>query len=241
MIFNSLNSLWLVVVLLIVTSSFTTAQSFLRQGFVEGEDHELDISERISGLSSQLTLASRVAWELPPLQTSDIRNRVLRRHVRKYLGKNPVQLSLLAQNARKGSFRAIGSLPNGKKLRVLWGEGLNPPTESLDTSSYDDALYSRLTLLELEVVLPPLPRTKVLPSIVYKFPLAVGSVNPQTVVPRGAARVSFFPEGRKEGAKYLDLGKSYVVPSPMRNGLVDPSWAKGRAPVFRRGRKSGLM
>ena len=65
-------------------------------------------------------------------------------------------------------------------------------------------------------------------------------MNPKFIVPRGPGRVSVYPEGRSSPETMQEAGTAVVGVTQMKAGLVDPGWAKGR-PVFRRGRKSGLM
>ena len=227
-----------------------SAQRFLRQSNNEdfAAEARLDDSEKVAGLSRELTLAGNVEWELPTVSFDRLPNTngQLRKHVHKYLGRNPVRLKLLKERNKNGSLRAVGLLPNGKKLRVLWREGPIGPRSDLLTVSYEEALRSRLPPLELEVVLPPLPgrrRERVLPSVTYRFPMGSGAINPKTVIPRTAAQVHVWPEGRRlgeENVACVEVGECHVSATPLRVGMIDPSWAKGRL-VFRRGRKSGLV
>lgn len=91
------------------------------------------------------------------------------------------------------------------------------------------------------------------PCIVYRFSVEPGSVNAKALVPRSSAQVRVFPTGRRQqqqrgesgggsssSSMGLSVGTAAVSATPMKAGLVDPAWAKGR-PVFRMGRSSGLV
>ena len=124
-------------------------------------------------------------------------------------------------------------------------------------ASYDDACRTRLFTVEFELQLPPVSKKDknvVLPSIIYQVSLEPGSMNPKALVPRSAGRIFIYPTGRtpttsssrpsgmRTNMKYdkIEVGKAYISAAPMKPGIVDPSWAKGR-PIFRKGRNSGLM
>lgn len=143
-----------------------------------------------------------------------------------------------------------------------------PPTTTATTASrgidflkasYDDACRSRLFTVEFELQLPPIKdqlldkkkrnsssnnNNNILPSIIYQVSLEPGSMNPKAMVPRSAGRVYVLPYGRTTGTSSannkFEIGKAYVSAAPMKPGIVDPGWAKGRA-IFRKGRNSGLM
>ena len=109
------------------------------------------------------------------------------------------------------------------------------------TMSYDEAVQNRLSALEVEFQLPPINKKqpKKLPSVVFTVAVEPGTMNPKAILPRGPAAVKILPdghdatdvvvtpEGGTAGMSFLSL--------PMRAGLVDPGWAKGRK-VFRKGR-----
>jgi hypothetical protein len=123
-------------------------------------------------------------------------------------------------------------------------------------ASYDDACRTRLFTVEFELQLPPVSKKEkhILPSIVYQVSLEPGSMNPKALVPRSAGRVYVYPTGRRTTtittssgtttsnniSDKVEVGKAYISAAPMKPGIVDPSWAKGR-PIFRKGRNSGLM
>ena len=65
-------------------------------------------------------------------------------------------------------------------------------------------------------------------------------MNPKAMVPRGAGNVRVLPDGHSDGeVRTLDAGKTHVS-LPMKSGIVDPGWAKGRL-VFRKGRSTGTV
>jgi len=66
-------------------------------------------------------------------------------------------------------------------------------------------------------------------------------MNPKAIVPRGSGTVRILPEGHgnSDDVKTLSIGKAFVT-LPMRSGIVDPGWARGRL-VFRKGRSTGLV
>ena len=88
-------------------------------------------------------------------------------------------------------------------------------------------------------------------------------MNPKAIIPRGTSKVFVYPYGRqpqqqqqKRGSKKDDdmvdndldrtlfqpqeIGSCRVAAVPMKAGVIDPSWSKGR-PMFRIGRLPGLM
>mmetsp|Transcript_44108 Transcript_44108/g.106306 ORF Transcript_44108/g.106306 Transcript_44108/m.106306 type:complete len:98 (+) Transcript_44108:610-903(+) len=97
--------------------------------------------------------------------------------------------------------------------------------------------------MEFEVQLPPHDKkSKELPSVIFSVPVEPGSMNPKAIVPRGAVNVRVLPKGRisdDSRPQDVELGKGHVH-LPMRAGLVDAAWAKGRS-VFRKGRINGVI
>lgn len=138
--------------------------------------------------------------------------------------------------------RAIGMTESGQKLRAYWRQCPPGTTDKLKAAElleapYDSAVRSRLAMVEFEVQLPPMKKSKKLPSVVYSVAIEPGSMNPKAIIPRGAGKIRIYPEGR--GSEPVDAGPGNIGLS-MRAGLVDPSWAKGK-PVFRKGRPVGLI
>jgi hypothetical protein len=224
-----------------------SGQRFLREGFssrMESDfkgEMKLDENDSLSGLSREMYLMQNVEWELEPPSLENIVDPKLRKHIQKYM-KQPVQLKLLRKQGKYG-LRAVGYLNNGKKLRAFWRQGASgirtlKSAEFLEVP-YDEAVRSRLFNVEFEVQLPPLNKgSKDLPSVVYQIPMEAGSMNPKAMVPRGAGKVVVYPAGHEKSLAF-EAGRGYIGIA-MRAGLVDPSWAKGRAFV-RQGRSNGII
>lgn len=176
---------------------------------------------------------------LPPDLTGV--NSKLRGHILKYL-KDPMKLRLQKKQGKYGML-ATGYGPSGQKLRAYWRESPSAGADRLRSSdlldaSYDSAVRSRLSMVEFEVVLPPMGRnSKKLPTVVYSIAIEPGSMNPKAIIPRGAGKIKIYPEGRS--GEPMEAGPGNIGLS-MRSGLVDPSWAKGK-PVFRKGRSVGVI
>jgi hypothetical protein len=156
-----------------------------------------------------------------------------------------------------------GQRMNQKKrvyLRAFWRvQTIPPPTTTgrgrpdFTRSSYDDAVRLRLPVAEFQVQLPPLKgspprngpnqsggdsnnRGEQLPTVIYQVPFDNGSMDPKCLVPRTTGRVTV----RYQTQEYLVDDQCRIGTGPARWGVVDPSWARGRA-VFRSYcRKSGL-
>jgi hypothetical protein len=224
------------------------AQRFLRQGFSNQEDFGAEMKVEESDQNVDMTREMFLMQDLPwQIQAADdcyrrIRDPALRRHVQKYVGgKQSVDLRLLKKRGPFG-LRAVGRTNAGTKLRAFWRPAVVENRGGIDflQASYNDACRSRLFTVEFELQLPPLSvkQKSALPSLIYQVSVEPGSMNPKALVPRSAARVFLYPPGgRKER---IALGSAYVSAAPVKPGLIDPSWAKGR-PIFRRGRNSGLM
>jgi len=244
---------------------FVDAQRFLREGFsnqMESDfrgEMKVEDGEAMAGMTREMFLLQDNVdtWELEPPVLDGAENGgslldgKLRRHIRKYL-HSQIQFKLLKKKGRYG-MRAIGVLPNGQKLRGFWrqGSGSQQQLKSSDflTASYDDAVRSRLFVVEFEVQLPPIsPRSsKTLPSVVYQVAVEPGTMNPKSMIPRGTGKIRVFPEGHESSepgmTKCLDDVGSCNVGLKMRAGLIDPTWARGHRPFFRKGggRSPGLI
>lgn len=233
--------------LLFICCLFTvvSAQRFLRQGFSNQEDFrsemELDNKEDAADMTREMYLMKELPWELQPLTRADLShlNPSLRRHLHKYLSQ-PIQVQLLKKRGKHG-LRAVGQMPNGKKIRAYWRPAVMQVTRSdLTQLSYDEAIRARLFTVELELQLPPVSRqTKSLPSVVYQLSVESGSVNPKALVPRGVSNVMVYAAGRG-ASECTKVGSAWVGTICQKPGLVDPGWAKGR-PIFRCGQKAGLF
>eukprot|EP00525_Craspedostauros_australis_P005717 CAMPEP_0198128204 /NCGR_PEP_ID=MMETSP1442-20131203/48802_1 /TAXON_ID= /ORGANISM="Craspedostauros australis, Strain CCMP3328" /LENGTH=115 /DNA_ID=CAMNT_0043788315 /DNA_START=36 /DNA_END=383 /DNA_ORIENTATION=- len=114
--------------------------------------------------------------------------------------------------------------------------------------SYDEAVRTRLPALEFEVQLPPIAGAarkgkKKLPSVICSVIVEQGAINKKAMIPRGSGKVSVLPTGRSASEavdmQTIQAGRTHVT-IPMKAGLVDPSWARGRS-IFRRGRPTGSV
>lgn len=258
----SASFLLFLVTLLSAPQWFVAAQGFLRDGFSNSAGNEmkgemkLDEDQQVAGMTREMFLMQDMEWELQPpaLDEADDLDGRVKSHVQKYM-KAPITLKL---NKRKGRFglRAVGQMKNGKKLRAFWRQGAissSAPSQRLKasdflTSSYDEAVRSRLFMVEFELQLPPVSkRSKVLPSVVYQVAIEPGSMNTKAMVPRGAGKVRIYPQGRGDAAAAdapaptcVDAGTCHVGVVSMRAGIVDPGWAKGRS-ILRKGRPTGVV
>lgn len=243
-------AMWFRMIICLCASSVAnvSAQSFLREGFSSQlssdarNEMRLEENESANGMTREMFLMKEISWELHPTDFSAIKDSRLRRHVESFFHR-PVLLKL---SPRKGKYglRAMGQAPSGKRLRGFWRQAGGVPSKSGDflSASYDDAVRTRLSMMELEVQLPPVnKRTRALPSIIYSFAVEPGSLNAKAIVPRGAGQVRVLPNGHSPMSKdeAVIVGKAHVS-LPMRSGIIDPSWAKGRS-VFRRGRPVGFV
>jgi hypothetical protein len=188
-----------------------------------------------------------------------------RAHIRKYLqNQGSVSLQLLKRRGRFG-LRAVAVTQKGQKLRAFWREQPKPMgvassrnTRATDflTMSYDDALRSRLFNVEFEVQLPKIKkfaawikRSRNAPSVIYSVALEPGTMNPKIMIPRGVADVAVLAEGRQandsgvvsKAARTSIVGTAVIGSTPLRPGLVDPTWARWRGGPFRKGRPTGLI
>ncbi|KAG7342561.1 hypothetical protein IV203_007654 [Nitzschia inconspicua] len=225
-----------------------------------------DAGGAAAGMSREMFLMKDRQWELQPLQSVDftaIKDMSLRKQCQRYL-QQPVRIKL-SQKRGKYGLRAVGELPSGQRLRGFWrpasgsGSGIGSGTGSdMLKIGYDEAIRQRLTTVEFELQLPSSSssssrgrrnkqnaeskKTSSLPSIIYSITMEPGAMNKKAVVPRGGGSVRILPHGHGDGGESsttIEVGKAYVT-IPMRNGLVDPGWAKGRM-AFRRGRSVGSI
>ena len=230
--------------LLLSNFRFSTAQRFFRdtgqaRAMVRSE-MDLDGNDIASGMSREMFLMKDKQWELLPPTDLEGVSLPIKRHVLKYL-KDPVTLSLQRKQGKYG-MRAIGKTESGQKLRAYWRQCPPGTTSKLKSSEfldapYDAAVRSRLPMVEFEVQLPPMKKSKKLPSVVYSIAIESGSMNPKAIIPRGAGTIRIYPEGRESPP--IEAGAGNIGLS-IRAGIVDPGWAKGRA-VFRKGRPAGVI
>jgi hypothetical protein len=204
---------------------------------------KLEENESASGMTREMFLMKEIDWELHPVDFNRVKDAGLRGHLESFF-KQPVTLKL---STRKGKYglRAVGQLQSGRRLRAFWrqaGRGSPLKTSDFLTVKYDDAVRTRLSMLEFEVQLPPVDKkSKKLPSVIFSVAVEPGTMNVKAIIPRGAGTVRVLPDGHgaKDSVESLHVGKAHVG-LPMRAGLVDPSWSKGRA-IFRKGRSTGTV
>ena len=218
----------------------------IREGFSSkrGSDARNKMKDEIgaaNGMTREMLLMKDKTWELQPVDFSCINDLKLRRHCQKFLS-HPVQIKL---SNRKGKFglRAQGQLKSGKRLRAFWRQSTPiSKGENFLKLRYDEAVRQRLTNIEFEVQLPPTDkRSRKLPTVIYSVVVEGGAMNPKAIVPRGSGSVRVLPEGHSDEEEdyTLNAGKAHVS-LPMKSGIVDPAWAKGRL-VFRKGRPTGAV
>lgn len=218
----------------------------LREGFSSkvGSDARNKIKDEAgaaNGMTREMFLMKDKTWELQPVDFSCINDLKLRRHCQKFLS-HPIQMKL---SNRKGKFglRAQGQLKSGKRLRGFWRQStLAAKGEDFLKLTYDEAVKQRLTTIEFEVQLPPTDKkSRKLPTVIYSIVVEGGAMNPKAIVPRGAGNVRVLPGGHsdEEEVDTINAGKAHVS-LPMKSGIVDPGWAKGRL-IFRKGRPTGTV
>jgi hypothetical protein len=225
--------------------------NFLREGFSSKMESDfkgemrLEENELSNGMTREMFLMKEVEWELQPMDFSGVSDARLRRHVQSFFN-GPVKLKLSSRRGKYG-LRAMGQLESGRRLRAFWRQSMGGAASAKGTDfmhmSYDEAVRSRLSALEIEVQLPPMKNNKnkkQLPSVVFTVCVEPGTMNAKAVLPRGPAGVKILPEGHDVKTEVIPAGGTAgmsFLTVPMKGGLVDHAWAKGRA-VFRRGRST---
>jgi hypothetical protein len=233
----------IVLLMLLQCAALTRAQRFLREGFsnqMEGDfraEAALDDNQSLSGMTREMFLMQDLEWELQPPTSLNLSDRGLERHVKKYT-QHPISLKLLKRQGKHG-LRAIGTTDDGKKLRGFWRQAT--ATSRLKSSdfleaSYDDAVKSRLFLVEFEVQLPRYKKHQ--PAVVYQVAVEGGGMNPKAMVPRGDGTIKVFPAREQGGTP--EMAGTGPVGLRMKAGVVDPGWARGRA-ILRKGKSAGFI
>ena len=234
--------------LLLILPCTVSGQRFLREGFSNQMESDfkgemrLEENEMASGMTREMFLMQEVEWELQPVDFSSIKDGKLRNHLRGFF-KDPIRLKLSKRKGKHGLL-AMAQMGSGKRLRAYWrqaGGGSRIPSSELVNVDYDQAVKSRLSTLDFEIQVPPLgKKSKQVPSVIVSVPIEPGTMNGKAIVPRGAGSVQVLPIGHVEGSTpKLEVGRAHVG-LPMKAGLVDPSWARGRA-IFRKGRPTGMV
>jgi len=248
---------WTLLFLLSSTSTVmvVNAQRFLRDGFSNTMDSEFkaemgmdDTDVTLPGMTREMIGMPAVEWELsPPSCLTVPGNPALSHHLQQYLGK-PLILKLNKRRGGKLGLRAVGVTPSGKKLRAFWRPAQTLAVDQKRSTdflemTYDQAVRSRLSTVELEVQLPRLAssssKEKTVPSVVYQVSIESGSMNPKAVMTRGDGVVQVYPARDKDATTCIDVGTGKVG-MRLKPGLVDPSWARGRN-IIRKGRSTGFI
>lgn len=184
-------------------------------------------------------------WHLfPPIDNfSKLKDGKLRRHIRSYFGK-PIEIELERENSDEVQRRAvIGTLKPGKYLLGHWGvesrdvDDERPSNVLLD--SYDVVRQSMFTPMQVKFKLPPInKRSTDSIYVVWSITLDPSEILPECAKPGSGVVVKVVKEPINNPPEVLYQGSSFAAFSA-KTGVVDHSWAKGRA-FFRRGRTLGV-
>lgn len=230
-------------IILLAWFSGASAQRFLREGFSSQMEADfrneaaLEDNQALSGMTREMFLMQNLEWEVEPPTSFDLEDRGLKRHVEKYVN-HPIHLKLMKRQGKHG-LRAVGTTDNGKKLRGFWRQGNvgnRLKASELLEAPYDDAVRSRLFLVEFELLLPQYKKKQ--PSVVYQVAVEGGGMNPKAMVPRGGGTIKVYP-AREKGTAPVVAGNA-PVGLRMKAGLVDPSWSRGRN-ILRMGKTTGFI
>ena len=222
-----------------------SAQRFLREGFSNQMESDfrseaaLEDNQALSGMTREMFLMQDLEWEVEPPTRLHIADRGLQRHVEKYI-RHPIHLKLMKRQGKHG-LRAVGTTDDGKKLRAFWRQANIGSSNRLKASDlleapYDDAVKSRLFMVEFEIALPSYKKNQ--PSVVYQVAVEGGGMNPKSMVPRGGGTIKIYPAREKKSAPVL--AGTAPVGLRMKPGLVDPNWSRGRT-IVRMGRTNGFI
>jgi hypothetical protein len=223
--------------------SEAAAQRFLREGFSNKMEADfrseaaLEDNQALSGMTREMFLMQNLEWEVEPPTVFELEDRGLQRHIQKYI-QHPIHLKL---GKRQGNYglRAVGTADDGKRFRGFWRQGtVSNRLKASDflQSSYDEAVKSRLFLIEFELQLPKYKKKQ--PSVVYQVAVEGGGMNPKAMTPRGGGVVKVYP-ARDKGSSVIEAGRA-PVGLRMKAGLIDPSWSRGRT-ILRTGKSPGFV
>lgn len=222
--------------------------AFLRDGFNNGMDREFSPEgqeiDDSGGMTQEMIMMKNQEWQLDPVDFSRIQDAKLRKHLRNLVGK-PTRIKVTNLPLKKGlGYRAMGKTANGRKLRAAWRAGTRRNeirSKDMVNVPFDDAVRRRqgASHINIELMLPPVKGSKDLPSLVYDVVVEKGSVNPEAIVARSKGTVTLYPKGYKHKEDKVDVGSARAC-MPMKVGLVDPAWARGRT-IFRKGRPVGQL
>lgn len=227
--------------------SLQCSEAILRDGFNNGMDREFSPENQeiddSGGMTQEMIMMKNQEWQLDPIDFSRISNVRLRAHLKSILFK-PTRIKVTNLPLKKGlGYRAMGKTANGRKLRAAWraGKAKELRSKEIANEKYDDAVRRRqgASHINIELMLPPMKGSKDLPSLVYDVVVERGTVNPEAIVARSEGAVTLYPRGYKHKEDKMEVGNARAC-MPMKAGLVDPSWARGRT-IFRRGRSTGQV
>mmetsp|Transcript_3708 Transcript_3708/g.5449 ORF Transcript_3708/g.5449 Transcript_3708/m.5449 type:complete len:246 (+) Transcript_3708:71-808(+) len=234
------------IVALLPVATLARGGGFLRDGFSSSIGERRDDSGLAMGMTQELHSVQKYDWQIDSFDLSSIEDTKLRTHISKILKDKPVLFRPQSQSVKAGGFRAVALTGEGKKLRGLWSGGTigDDPTVSGDAYTevdYDTAVRCRgeAHLASFSLLLPPAEGRKERATLEYTVPMGMGNLNPEAVIVRGPAQVKLYPDGNRITGKGIKVGTAKIG-FPMRPGLVDPAWAKGRQ-FFRRGRSVGQV
>lgn len=252
LLLSSRRSLLLLVVLACLSSSAKAAAAargaFMRDGFNAGMDREFSPENQeiddSGGMTQEMLMMKNQEWQLDPIDFSQISNKKLKRHLKSLVGK-PTRIKVTNLPLKKGlGYRAMGKTANGRKLRAAWRAGTRRneiKNKDIVHEPYEEAVRRRngAAHVNIELMLPPVKGSKDLPSLVYDIVVERGSVNPEAIITRNKGKVTLYPKGYKNKTDKVDVGYAQAC-MPMKAGIVDPSWARGRT-IFRKGRSVGQV
>jgi hypothetical protein len=249
-----LHAVFLVLLFYIIPLVFAArGGGFLRDGFNNRMEREFGSEasqqvDELGGMSPEMLVLKNQEWELGGVrqQLNVITDKDLRKHVQQFIAKPALikGTGVAVRTASNVGYKAVAKTAQNKKLRAVWKQGTvtnRVTSRDLLSVSYDDAIRRRTgaTHVQWELILPPVPGSRTLPSVVYTVPIQLGSVNPEAVVVSSEGSVVLYPNGSKDKANKIELG-TVSVTMAMKAGLVDPSWARGRT-IFRKGRSVGFV
>ena len=221
---------------------------FMRDGFNSGMDREFTPENQeiddSGGMTQEMIMMKNQEWQLDPIDFKKVTDKKLRKHLQAFLGKS-TRVKVTNLPLKKGlGYRAMGKTASGRKLRAAWRAGTRRDeikSKDIANQSYDEAVRRRqgASHVNIELMLPPMKGSKDLPSLVYDVVVERGSVNPEAIIARSEGRVTLYPKGYKNKTEKEDVGTARAS-MPMKAGLVDPAWARGRI-VFRKGRSVGQV
>ena len=217
----------------------------LREDIEYDELDEMDAKLNDSALTKEMIRMEEKTWRLEAPDVNRVKNGRLRSHLRKYM---PSEILLKTKPGKLPStFRALAKTQDGQKLRAVWKRHSDvvPSLKAEDVLRlpYEEVARRKTNavLVDFEIQLPPLRersgKKATLPALVYTMLVERGKMNPEAVIVKDKASVKLHPQGIKKKGAVIDQA---FVTSPMKAGVMDPMWARGRT-FFRKGRSVGKL